>query len=343
MRISGRRASRRAEIRLDPIAMDRKCLLIGLGRIGMGYDLEKDPGERILTHARALAAHPAFDLVAAVDAREERRTIFEQMYGQPAYPDVDAAIEAVAPTVVVVATPTETHSALIRQLLRHPDVRMILCEKPLAYDVEEARSVVRACEAADVGLFVNYIRRSDPGVIEVRSRIRSGHIAQPLKGTAWYSKGLLHNGSHLFDLLNFWLGKTVRSEVLNAGRAWDERDAEPDVLVEFELGRVVFLAAWEEAFSHHMVELLSSSGRLRYERGGEMIVWQGIGPDQEFPEYMTLTSEPEIIPSDMHRYQWHVMDQLSSAMNNAPASLCTGRQALNTLEAMREILDQRDV
>jgi len=201
--------------------------------------------------------------------------------------------------------------------------------------------MVEACESAGVKLFVNYMRRADPGAIEIKASIESGQIAAPIKGVAWYSKGFLHSGSHFFNLLEFWLGSFIKAKILDAGRLWDNQDPEPDVQVEFERGKVIFIAAWEEAFSHYTIELLSQSGRLRYEQGGDSIAWQSIHADPNIAGFQILKTTPEIIANGMDRYQLHVVDQLPDALADKPHTLSTGRQSLATLEAMHQIINQR--
>jgi predicted dehydrogenase len=320
--------------------MAEKCLIVGLGKIGMGYDLELDPAMAIYSHSRALSLHPAFELFGAVDPSVAQRELFEQHYGKPAYANIESALKAGAASVVIIASPTVKHSETLSKVL-HTKPKFILCEKPLAYDLVEARMMVEACENAGVKLFVNYMRRSDTGAIEVKKRIEDGTISLPIKGVAWYSKGFLHNGSHFFNLLEFWLGSVVNVKVLDSGRLWDNQDPEPDVQVEFECGKVVFQAAWEEAFSHYTIELLSPSGRLRYEQGGESIAWQSTYPDPNITGYEVLRPAFEIINNGMHRYQWHVADQIAAALADRPHNLCTGRQALETLENIHQIINQR--
>ena len=57
-----------------------KALLLGLGQIGCGYDLDQSfqpdqacSGAVTLTHARALACHHQVELVAAVDPSAQAR------------------------------------------------------------------------------------------------------------------------------------------------------------------------------------------------------------------------------------------------------------------------------
>ena len=317
--------------------MSAGVVIVGLGQIGMGYDLNLDPVTYVYTHARAFSQHPAFHLQAAVDPDPGRCETFTAHYGRPAYGTLDAALTQHQPEVVVIAVPTPRHGATVHQLLERARPRFVLCEKPLSYDVAEARGMVNACAAAGVELFVNYLRRADPGVAEVKRRLDSGKIAEPIKGVAWYSKGFFHNGSHVFNLLEHLLGPMTRSTVMNGGRLWAGTDPEPDVQVTFARGEIVFLAAWEEAFSHYTFELLSPSGRLRYEQGGSRIEWQPSIADAQLPGYSVLSAQPEIIESGMDRCQWNVVEQLSRVMRRGASDLCTGDQALQSLTSMSGI------
>jgi len=313
--------------------MPFKALIVGLGQIGMGYDLSLDP-EHIYSHARAFTLHPDFELIGGVDTDAERRATFERIYTCPAYADVGAALAAQVPDVVAIAAPTYAHQSALTAVLEHARPLAILCEKPLAYDVDSARAMVCACASKGVALYVNYIRRSDPGAIEVGRRIGAGLIEAPLKGVVWYSKGLRHNGSHFLNLLEYWLGPVLKTAVIQSGRALLDGDAEPDLDITFERGRALFLAVREEDFSHYTIELMAANGRLRYERGGARIEWQPVARDGRFDGYKRLAELPEEIPSGMGRYQWHVADQFAAALQGRTAQLCTGAEALASLSGI---------
>ena len=318
--------------------MTHSVVIIGLGRIGMGYDLVPGPAERVHSHSRAFSEHPAFSLLAAVDPEPTRRARFEAAYGRPAYRDVEVALAANVAEIVVIATPTVWHRDTLFRVLDRARPRAIVCEKPLANSVADATAMVETCATNGVGLYVNYVRRSDPGVIEIKRRLAAGTIETPLKGVAWYSNGFRHSGSHLFNLLEYWLGPMERARIIDAGRRAHVSDAEPDVAVRFAAGAVVFLAAREEAFSHHAIDLVASNGRLRYDRGGAEIEWAELVVELEG----TTLAKPEPIASGMARYQWHVAEQLALALDGGPASLCSAAEALTTLSSVQSILAMRD-
>lgn len=316
-------------------------LIIGLGQIGMGYDLYHDKASQVYTHAKAFSQHPDFHLVGAVDSDKKKRDIFELTYHCPAYAELDVALNEHKPYLVIIAVPTQYHFVILKQVLEKAEPQAVLCEKPLSYNLDDASAMVELCSEKNVNLYVNYMRRSDPAVIEIKRRLDDDEILSPLKGIAWYSKGFQHNGSHFFNLLEFWLGSFESADVLDSGRLWGNIDPEPDVRLVFSRGTVVMLAAWEEKFSHYGIELLGKNGRLRYEKGGKIIEWQGLQDDKSFDGYTILNEEPDIINSGVERYQWHVAEQIALAINGNNNHLCSGVEALTTLKNMQTIIAKR--
>lgn len=318
--------------------MVKSVALIGLGGIGMLYDL-KLPNS-VLSHARAFSKHPDFKLIGAVDPEEALREKFSENYNALAFSTIVELLVHYSPDVVVVASPTHTHLTIIDELLQHFKPQLILCEKPLAYCADDAQAIVKLCHVNGVKLFVNYMRRADPGVIDVKRRLLSGDIALPFKAIIWYSKGLLHNGSHFLDLMIFWFGPVQSMKLIATGRSLVEQDAEPDFLVEFEHGTVIFCSANEENFSHYTVEVVANNGRLRYEQGGA-VNWQVAVKHPILDNYRQLQSTTEIINNDMSRYQYHVADQLSNVLSGQPHTLCAGDVGAAAIKCLETLLKQR--
>lgn len=315
-------------------------VIIGLGQIGMGYDLGLPADSYVMTHARAFQNHPDFTLLGGVDVNSGRRNLFEHEYGCKAFTDADTALKFLRPDIVVISVPTEFHLNAVKSVFDACRPRVILCEKPLAYELEDARQINALCIKNKCQLLVNYLRRADPGVLEVRARINNGVIAGPLKGVAWYSKGLLNNGSHFVDLLTFWLGPIKSFKVIRAGRKWAGVDPEPDFSVNFSMGEIYFFAANEENFSHYSIELLAPSGRLRYERGGEYISWQSTMKNPHLPEYTSLSTEEEVIPNNLLLIQGCVVSQLAMIMNDQSGEICSGEEALQLLECLSQLKEK---
>ena len=320
--------------------MTYKVAIIGLGNIGMLYDHELPAQDFVLSHARAFYLHPDFELVGAVDTDLTHRNYFSKTYNAATFSSVRQLFVHAAPEIFVVSSPTSTHQVLIEQILASCKAKGVLCEKPLANDSAEAQKMVDACITNQLPLYVNFIRRADPGVLEVKSRLESGQIVMPFKAIVWYSKGLLHNGSHFADLLTFWFGPIIATKLINPGRTLSMHDAEPDVELTFRQGKAMFIAASEENFSHCTVEVVAANGRLRYEHGGA-IFWQSIAPHQTLKGYRQLDPLPEIIGNGMNHYQYHVVEQLHMALGGAQHTLCSGAWAAKTQASLENCINNQ--
>lgn len=306
----------------------------------MGYDLLLDPSKYIYTHARAFSFHPGFELLAGVEIDKKLCFEFKKKYKLPVYESLEKALFEHQPQVIVIAVPTQLHHHLLRQALELSKPKIILCEKPLSYSIDMAIEMIRLCKEKNVDLYVNYMRRSDPAVYEIKKRILSGEIETPLKGVAWYSKGFLHNGSHLFNLLEYWLGSVSEFSILNNGRLISTEDKEPDVKVSFKHGEIVFLAAWEEKYSHYTIEFISPTGRLFYEDGGAKIIWQQAENNVFLQGYNQLSTIIDEIKSGMNFYQLNVVDELAKVIAGKNARLCCADEALSTLKNVKNILNK---
>ncbi len=317
--------------------MTFRVLLVGLGQMSMGYDLESDDANSVQTHARAFSRHPDFELVGGIDVNDERCALFLKHYGGYVSGDLALSLSIIQPDVVVIALPTNDHCQAVQTILQHGPRSLILCEKPLSFDRAEATAMVERCRQQNSDLYVNYPRRVEPSVIEVKSRLSDGRITKPIKGVAWYTKGLLHNGSHFVNLLEFWLGPIQDFSIIAAGHALENGDVEPDVRIKFSSGTVDLLAADGKNFSHHEIHLVASNGCLRYERGGQMIAWHPAVQDQNFGGYTVLSSTRNEIRSETQKLQWHVASSVSACLKGATSYLCRGEDALITLESLLDM------
>ena len=242
------------------------------------------------------------------------------------------------------AVPTELHKDTLKLLLNYIHPKIILCEKPLALNIEDSSEMVEICNNLGILLFVNYVRRADPGSIEIKKRIELGEIQSPIKGVGWYTKGFFHNGSHFFNLLEFWLGPFIKAKIINNGREFGRfKDPEPDIEIEFKRGNVIFIAAWEEAFSHYTIELISPSGRLRYDENGELIIWQKAEPDPNISGYQILNKKAEILENDMAHYQMNIVNEILNVIEGRPCHLTSGQESLEAFKSMTNIIKQRSL
>src|SRR5262245_29152709 len=101
-----------------------------------------------LTHVRALRA-AGFDVAALVGRDPSKTAARAERVGIPlAATSLGDALTASDADAVIVATPPHTHAPLALEAIAAG--RHVLCEKPFASDVAEARQMLEAAEAAGV-------------------------------------------------------------------------------------------------------------------------------------------------------------------------------------------------
>jgi predicted dehydrogenase len=310
--------------------------VIGLGKIGQGFDYEIQDGSQIMTHAGGFSHHHGFKLVAAVDADEKQRRLFIEKYRLPAYATTDELYADVQPDVVSIAVPTKLHCDIFRKVALHRPLA-VLCEKPIAGSFAEAEKMVALAQQAKIALLVNFIRRFEPGVIELKKAIDEGLFGAIYKGTVWYTKGFLNNGSHFVDLLRFLLGEVDRFSIVSKGGSFNDADPEPDVCVRFGAADIMFLAGRHDCFSMADIELAGTAGLVRYGDGGRIIEYQRVEPDPVYADYFTLAREKSSIQTDLYRYQWHVLDALHRHLTDGVPLASDGGSALATMATVEEI------
>lgn len=126
-------------------------------------------GDMGATHLRAYAALQDVAVVALADPDADRaRALAAQYSVEAAYADWRAAIEQELPDIVSVCIPACSHAEAALYALEHGC--RVLCEKPIALRLDEAR---RMLEASDGRLAIVFQRRYLGVWEEVRRRISS--------------------------------------------------------------------------------------------------------------------------------------------------------------------------
>ena len=128
-------------------------------------------------HYNGFSRIPGVELVGIcdpdVDLLQRRRS---EWGVAAAYEDYTAMLACVSPDAVVVATPNVYHKPLIIQALRagcH-----VLCEKPLAMNVEETEELLDAATGAGVRHMVAFTYRFVPGMTYLQHLVDSGELGE---------------------------------------------------------------------------------------------------------------------------------------------------------------------
>lgn len=183
--------------------MNYSALILGCGNIGALYDLNEHA--KVWTHARAFFRTPGIDFSVADADRKLAKKIADQYKVE--YVDLVPAIDFSRYDIVSITTPTPTHFEYLKTLLNQK-VSVIICEKPVAADKKELKELARLYRKAGSKVLVNYIRRFQPAYERLKKILKRQLALSACTGiNIKYQKGLLNNGGHAFDLLEFLFDK----------------------------------------------------------------------------------------------------------------------------------------
>jgi UDP-N-acetyl-2-amino-2-deoxyglucuronate dehydrogenase len=180
-------------------------------------------------HVTALRGVPGTRVVAVADVDHGRARTFAATYGIPqSYRDADEML-ASGLDAVTVCTPHGAHEAGVLAAARHHT--HVLCEKPIALTVAQARRMTAATAAAGVRFGVLFQRRFWPAAASIRTALDEGRLGVPVCGgvlarlnrdAAYYAEPwrgrrategggvLMTQAIHHVDLLQWFMGPARR-------------------------------------------------------------------------------------------------------------------------------------
>ncbi len=305
-------------------------LIVGCGAIAGGYDRADASSKDVLTHAKAFTTHPGFRVVACVEPDDARRRAFQDRWGI-AGGYADLAQVDVPFDVASLCTPTEHHAEGLEPLLNMAP-KLVFAEKPVTDDLALTRELVAAYGVRGIPLCVNYLRRWAPGIVALRDEIARGEWGALRRGIAHYTKGLLNNGSHMVDVLNFLVGPV--SAVARHGAVEDGRPYDPteDALMTAAGGAPIHLmAANADDFTIFELDLLFAKGRVTLTDSMFTILRRWAEPSDRFAGY-TMLGEAAIQPTGLERALMGAADNIYRHLAHGEPLASDGRSALAAQE-----------
>ncbi|HWK25931.1 MAG TPA: Gfo/Idh/MocA family oxidoreductase, partial [Solirubrobacter sp.] len=126
---------------------------------------------------RNVIERPEMVFAGLCDRDAERQAAFLQRYpGQPVFSDLDELLADPSLDAVLVATPPNTHHALVRKALLAG--KHVLVEKPLAKTAAEARDLIEVADANGLVLMPGHTFLYSPAVNKVKELVDAGALGE---------------------------------------------------------------------------------------------------------------------------------------------------------------------
>ena len=204
------------------------CSPIRVGMIGAGYMVKLHSLSMLNLAGLTDDPHNRFELVRLVDSNEDLAQHEAMRWGwSTAGSDWQSVTRAPNIDLVDIATPNDSHYEMCLDAFAHG--KHVLCEKPLAVNVEQALVMARAAQESGKVHLVNFTYRAWPAIAQARKIIQSGklgkirhfeghffqdHNNDPTIPLHWRFRkasagaGALGDiGSHIIDLARFLVGE----------------------------------------------------------------------------------------------------------------------------------------
>lgn len=147
------------------MAEDIKIGMIGTGAVSR------------IVHLPSLKSHPHAKVIALCGLNQERAQEVAKEFDIPkVFSDYREMIDKAGIAAVVIATPNNLHYSMIMDAL---EAKLhVLCEKPLALNLQQAKEVCEKAEAAGVKHMTFFNLRWDPGHRYFKELIDNGYVGK---------------------------------------------------------------------------------------------------------------------------------------------------------------------
>ncbi|KAB8139239.1 Gfo/Idh/MocA family oxidoreductase [Gracilibacillus oryzae] len=207
-----------------------------------------------LSYASALVNNPETELAGIWDEDQQRGHKMAEQFGSTYYADLDQLLQSDIDAVIV-CSENVNHKKHVLKAASYQ--KHILCEKPIATEINDAIEMINACNEHDVILQVAYPVRFAPSIQKVNEIIKAGKIGEIIAVNAtnhgqmpggWFIERELSGGGsatdhivHIMDLLRWMLEDEVRNVYAEFDTRFYDIQVEDcgQVLLELESGVIV--------------------------------------------------------------------------------------------------------
>ncbi|KPA15170.1 oxidoreductase domain protein [Candidatus Magnetomorum sp. HK-1] len=319
-----------------------KAAIIGCGNIAGRYD-EIKQDNNVYTHAGMYTSIPQFNISCASDNNEERLREFCNFWEiDKYYVDYKDMLKKEEFNIISLATPDESHSQILSDIVIYSKPDIIFTEKPLAIKPRIALEIYKSCKQNNIKLIVDYIRRWDQTHQEIKDFIKNGKIGKIKKVTGYYVRGIRHNGCQLINLIQFLFGRINCVQVIGeSDKGSFVNDHSMDVRLILENQVELYMLALDKNdydFSIFELDIFGKKGRIKIMNGGQKFEFYSPETDVLFPNFKTLINKPAWSSTYSNAMIEAGKDMLSMLNNNYNNINNSAKEAIDDLFVIEAVL-----
>lgn len=307
------------------------------------------------------------ELVGVCDVVVEKAKALAERFSVPYFSDMDEMLNTVEADVITVLTESGAHAKHVVHLAKYK--KHIVVEKPMALTLDDADSMIRACDEAGVKLFVVKQNRFNVPVLKLREALEEGRFGKLVLGTvrvrwcrpqAYYDQdswrgtwamdgGVLTNqASHHIDLLEWMMGDVDSVQAMST-TALANIEAEDTAIVNVRfkngaLGIIEATTAVRPKDLEGSISIMGETGTVEIAgfAVNEMKTWNFVSEstdDQDLMEKYSV-NPPNVYGFGHQAYYEHVVDSIINQKKHLVDGL-EGRKSLELINAIYESIETK--
>ena len=210
-------------------------------------------------------------MVGISDIDKINRNEIQKKFNIPCYEDFKELLENISAEVIVVATPENTHSSILREILNF-NPKLVFCEKPLATTLGEVKALAKAYEKINTALIINYNRHFLKEYCQIKQSLLAGELGTIQSVLFYYSRGFLRNASHNLDLVLWWFGEPDDFIIEGQRKGITENDPTLSLLLKYSSGTEIRLVGLESSnVLINEVDIIGTNGRIQIDTMGRIV------------------------------------------------------------------------
>jgi len=317
--------------------MTYKSAIIGCGNIAGGYQKNSrgvlNSIGHVSTHAGAYIIHPKVDLTCITDPDKEALSSFSKNWSvASSYISYIDMLDSNNIDILSITLPTEFHFEVFEYAIAKK-IKAIWLEKPLSYDLEQAKKMAALAENSIVSL--NYYRRWNSTLKRIKDKLQKGVYGSVSTVTVRYTKGLYCNASHLIDLMCWYFGEPTAVKVIESKGVMDG-DPCIDFNLYYEDFYITFIHVPNVKYVFIDVDIIANDGRVLIEQRGQQIKeYEAV----DEPNYagVQILSQPESQESAWRDYAYNALDEIVQTLEGKATISCTVNDGLIVMELCEEL------
>lgn len=306
-----------------------KVVVVGAGNIGALFDTPDS--KEILTHANAFLRNEHFQLMGFFDVDRKKTLEAARRWQVKAYTSLDEAMEEA--DVVSCTVPDAYHFEVLKKIAEYP-IKLVFAEKPITKNQREAQEICGLYDKRNIPLQVNYTRRFVTEFMELKKKI--SEYGKFLRGTGYYGKGILHNGSHMIDFIRYLLGDITDTKSNYAFIDFEEDD--PCVEAELKVaGGVFFMHPLDcSVATLFEIDLFFDKGRIRMTDGCMKVEEYKVLPSETYAGYYNYISVQTYSVQYDSSFK-NAVNNIYNVLENKEELICTKEDAKKVLEICKKL------